>query len=275
MKWVKLLVSRLSSPNSMLLVAIAGFRYCHASWTCLLWPAYCEAEPWKTSWMPLRVGASSVLKSSSRSTAAVVWAVEISPLLGIGGAVAGAEVEVHVPVGDPRQRRLADDRLRALVQRLEGRVVDRQGQLGLTVGGQLDVRDAPDRAARHLHLVAGDDLAGVREDRLDLVARAAREQQDGHGHDDHRDCAQRDDSARSPMSCATRRPSQFGVLPRGQFDSPAEVRKPKLPTASWTCQFRTDTRTTGAGAPVLLPGKPEVRSVDRHERRLMASLSLN
>ena len=43
---------------------------------------------------------------------------------------------------------------------------------------------ATDRISGHLDLVAGDDLAGVLEDRLDLVARATRENDDEDRADD-------------------------------------------------------------------------------------------
>ena len=48
----------------------------------------------------------------------------------------------------------------------------------------------PTELPDHLDLVARDDLAGVGEHRLDLVARAAREEQHGHGHDDHAERAE-------------------------------------------------------------------------------------
>src|SRR5438045_5709580 len=54
-----------------------------------------------------------------------------SPVVGDRRRAARAEVEVDVPVGDPRQRRLTDDGVRAFVQRSDGRVLDRQRQLGL------------------------------------------------------------------------------------------------------------------------------------------------
>ena len=89
MKFVNLPVSRLSSRNSTLLEATAGLRYCQAAWACLPAFAYCDAEPWITFCRPLRVGASSVLNSWSRSTALVVSLVGITPPLGIFAAVAG------------------------------------------------------------------------------------------------------------------------------------------------------------------------------------------
>ena len=80
---------RLSSENSVLVDATAGFRYCQAAWASLPLPAYWEAAPWIRFWSPLSVGGLSVLNSWSMSTALVVYVVAIRPLLGIFGAVAG------------------------------------------------------------------------------------------------------------------------------------------------------------------------------------------
>ena len=44
---------------------------------------------------------------------------------------------------------------------------------------QLDVRDRADGLAAHAHLVARHELAGVQEDRLDLVGVAAAEDREG------------------------------------------------------------------------------------------------
>ncbi len=65
----------------MLLEASAGFRYANAACATLPWPAYWLADPLITSCSPLRVGASSVLNSWSRSTALVVFVVVIVPPL--------------------------------------------------------------------------------------------------------------------------------------------------------------------------------------------------
>ena len=63
MKFVKLPVSRSISANNVALEAIAGFRYAHPACASLPRPAYCEADPWITSWRPFNVGALSVLNS--------------------------------------------------------------------------------------------------------------------------------------------------------------------------------------------------------------------
>ena len=187
---VNLEVSRFSSANSSLLVAIAGFRYSQASWAFWPRPAYCEADPWKTFWRPLRVGPLSVLKSSSRSTMSVVLAgSDDAAVAGSRALWSGPQVEIDVAVGDPRQRRLPDGRVRALVKRRE--VVQAERQVGLAVAGQRDVRDRADGVTADLDLVAGDDLAGVVEDRVDLVARPAREQDDGDRHHDDAERRQR------------------------------------------------------------------------------------
>jgi hypothetical protein len=96
--------------------------------------------------------------------------------------VVRARLKRDVAVGDARQRRRADRRLRARVQR---RVVvvelERHDRVGVLV--QLDLGDRADLAAAHEDGVALDELAGVVEDRLDLVAVAAAE----HRERDERD----------------------------------------------------------------------------------------
>src|SRR5205807_5583179 len=88
MKLVNLPVSRLISRNRTLVEAIDGFRYCQARWARSPCPAYCEADPWITSWRPLRVGASRELNSWSRSTALVVLDAGMTPRSGMRGALA-------------------------------------------------------------------------------------------------------------------------------------------------------------------------------------------
>jgi hypothetical protein len=66
------------------------------------------------------------------------------------------------------------------VQRVVVVVADRERELCVAVAGERDVGHGSDRHARHLQQVAGDDLAGVGEHRLDRVGAGAREH-------DHRD----------------------------------------------------------------------------------------
>ena len=80
---------RLSSSNSVLLDATAGFRYAHAACASAPLPAYCEPAPWIRFWSPFSVGGLSVLNSSSRSTSLVVSLVPITPPSGIAGAFPG------------------------------------------------------------------------------------------------------------------------------------------------------------------------------------------
>src|SRR6202012_3774214 len=101
MKLVKSPVLRLSSENSALEAATAGLRYWKAA--CILGPAPLAwpAEPWKTSWRPLRVGPLSVLKISSRSASLVVSAVGMTPLAWMVGLPAGPRVRSTYRLGIP------------------------------------------------------------------------------------------------------------------------------------------------------------------------------
>ncbi len=80
---------RLSSANSVLDAATAGFRYCQAACASLPLPAYWEAVPWIRFWSPFRVGGLSVLNSWSMSTALVVSVVGMTPSSAIFGALDG------------------------------------------------------------------------------------------------------------------------------------------------------------------------------------------
>jgi len=96
----------------------------------------------------------------------------------------GRQGEVDVAVGDARQRRLADDRLRPVPQRRVV-LVDGHHHLRLSVRREVDALDLADGLPRHLDEVALDQLRGVLEVRLDGVATAtAAEQQEGS--EDHR-----------------------------------------------------------------------------------------
>jgi hypothetical protein len=59
-------------------------------------------------------------------------------------------------------------------------VADLHGHDGVGRLIQLDVRDRSDGLAAHAHLVARHELAGVLEDRLDLVLLRAPEHREGH-----------------------------------------------------------------------------------------------
>jgi hypothetical protein len=118
-----------------------------------------------------------------------------------------SDPQVHVAIGDPRERGLANRRLGALAQRLVIGLVDAEGQLGLAVRSQGDVGDRPDRVAGHLDEIAAHDLAGVLEDRLDRVGRAAGEHDDPDRH--HRDDDRRDGRDPDDQTCRTHRPDQF------------------------------------------------------------------
>ena len=75
------------------------------------------------------------------------------------------------------------DRRRALVQLL----VDADVDLGQVVVGEADAFDRADRLAADQHLVVGDELAGVLEQELVLMAAAAAEEDDGERDHDGRE----------------------------------------------------------------------------------------
>ena len=102
-----------------------------------------------------------------------------APAVGDLVGVVAARLQRHVAVGDTRQRRRADRRDGALVQRREI-VVDRHLHDGLRAVVELDALDRPDGPAADAHLVALHELAGVVERRRDLVAAAAAEHHQRH-----------------------------------------------------------------------------------------------
>ena len=107
---------------------------------------------------PLRVFGFSVLNSWSRSTTSrVALAGSVAPD-SQRGPVVRARRQRHVAVGHARQRGHPDFGDRAFVQRRQ-RGVDMDRDAGFEVVGQRDVRDAPDRHAADLHLVAPDQLS--------------------------------------------------------------------------------------------------------------------
>ncbi len=81
----------------------------------------------------------------------------------------------------------------------------------------------PDRVAGDLHLVAGDDLAGVLEDRLDLIAGSSREQDHEDGDDGQAERREAPRPDRSQMNCALPRPRQ-STPPTRVHDLPCAVR---------------------------------------------------
>ena len=93
------------------------------------------------------------------------------------------------------------DRGRALVQLL----FDADFDLGQVVVGQADAFHRADRLAADQHLVVGDELGGVLEDELVLVAAVAAEDDDGEGDDDDRQGRQRRDRGRASTPRACRR----------------------------------------------------------------------
>ena len=100
-----------------------GLKYLAASLAASPWPPSCVAKPLMTFWRSARVGASSVLTSWSRSMIVVVVSWPSVALSSSFGPVLRAGRQRDVAVGDAGERRRADDRLRALVQRGE-RLVD-------------------------------------------------------------------------------------------------------------------------------------------------------
>ena len=92
---------------------------------------------------PRGPSGSSVLKSWSRSTAVVVWACRVVAWSRQRPARVRPGRDRDVAVGDARQRRQPDDRLRALAQRRVG-LLDADPDRRLVVRGQLD-RRAPCR----------------------------------------------------------------------------------------------------------------------------------
>jgi hypothetical protein len=148
----------------------------------------------------LRSALDDVLKTLARlRVERVEELVEVDRRLGLVGSdlaaavdlrrAVGARLELDVAVGDPRQRRRANDGGRALVQRVEAGA-DRHlhARLGMVV--ESDRLDLADRASRHLDEVALHELAGVRERRRDGVARPAAEHEE-RDHDDDRDESRR------------------------------------------------------------------------------------
>ena len=118
--------------------------------------------------------------------------VEVHRRAGLVGADLAAVLELvrvvrprlqrDVAARDARQRGRADRRRGALVQRGNG-VADLHGHDRVRPVVQLDVGDRADRLPAHAHLVAGHELAGVLEDRLDLVLVAAPEHRQGGQRD--------------------------------------------------------------------------------------------
>jgi hypothetical protein len=102
------------------------------------------------------------------------------PAVGDGLGLRAREAEVDVAVGDAGQRRHADGGDRPFAQRRVV-VVDGEGELRLPVGREPDVLDLAGRHAGDLHEVAPDELRGVLELRLDLIAVA------GPAEEQHRD----------------------------------------------------------------------------------------
>ena len=90
------------------------------------------AWPLITSCSELRVLGSNRAKTSSSSTAVLVWSAPMRPPSSISLPSVGAELEVDVAVGDPRQRGRLDHRLGAVAQRRVV-VVDGERDLGSPV----------------------------------------------------------------------------------------------------------------------------------------------
>ena len=181
-------VSRDASLNRRLVVDSAGSRYSSARPTSSPRPSTDSAPRVSSCSRLRRVGASSVLNTSSRSTWVSVRSAEMRPPSAIvpRPRAAGREGQVHVPVGDPRQRRLADGRARAVGQR--GVVlVDRQLEHRAAVVAQGHVLDRADGHAPGLDRVAGHDLGRVGERARDPVVPSARAEQDNgrRGHRQH------------------------------------------------------------------------------------------
>ena len=82
--------SRVSSSNRRELAASDGLKYWMPRFSASPSPAYSRAEPWITFCSDLRVSGSSVLNSSSRSTAVVVSDWLSTPPSGMSSPVDGA-----------------------------------------------------------------------------------------------------------------------------------------------------------------------------------------
>ena len=133
------------------------------------------------------------------------------------------EAQVDVAVGDAGEGGLADGGERALAQR-GVLLVDAQGQLGLAVGREADVLDLAGRHAGDLHEVALDELRGVLEARLDLVAVAGPAQQQHRDDRDGGDKGDERDDARE-WSCSSQvPPAPFPEAPtRGRTETCGNV----------------------------------------------------
>jgi hypothetical protein len=105
-------------------------------------------------------------------------------------AAVRARRQREVAVGDAGQRRGADRRGRALVERIEVAVVDLEPHLGRVRIAERDVVDGADLASRDLHEVAGDELAGVGQADRDVVVTARAQQDEGDDRDRDRQRAQ-------------------------------------------------------------------------------------
>ena len=183
-------VSRLSSLNRRLEAASDGLRYSQPWLAGVALAAVLRAEPAHDAaerLARLRVERVEELVEVDGGRRLVREAI-VAPSSS-GGLLFGAEVEVDVAVGHARQRRLADRRARALVQRRPAVLVDVQLEVGLAVGGERDVLDLADRRAGDLDEVALDDLGGRLEAGVDRVVGAAAARED-------------DDDRHAPMTTA-------------------------------------------------------------------------
>src|SRR5438477_280873 len=99
-------------------------------------------------------GSCASASASARFWRPIALVVDDAAGLDLARLRAVRELEVDVAVRDTGERRLPDDRLRALAQRHVAVVGDLERDVGLAVGRQVDVRDLADRGAGHLDEVA-------------------------------------------------------------------------------------------------------------------------
>src|SRR5205823_5862464 len=108
--------------------------------------------------------------------------------------------------------------------------------------------DRADRHAAHLHLIAGDQLAGVVERRVDAVGRAGAEKQERDEDDRHGDRESGHEPARGPAPATDRQatPPADGSHPARSYTSAARLAPPpRQAAAGWRRTRRSALRAGG------------------------------
>src|SRR5215211_1642383 len=174
------------------------------------------------------------------------------------------EGQLDVAVGDARQGRLADGRVRARVQRLV-LVVDLHLDVGLAVVRDRDVLDRADRHAPDLHRVALYELPAVvelRGDRVRVVAGAEEHDRDkGNSGDDRTKCGHASDPAdRSHIPAFSSRPTAIALLAKRcpTIKRPASFQKARLRAQVEVARRRRSVKPVLRGAlPYSVSGSSE------------------